>query len=287
MNVIESQIMPASIYPMELLQEMYQLESPEQKETRLKRLADYDASKHITAWQKFDKQQNKNVTIRYYPASWRLFELHLRYPYANFSSDIYLCDREADIVVVKCHLYLGPSYELSPKKAEAYKQGKLSMLDKIETAAKARCARDFGIGTEHALDIEDAEIGDYVPGEEPRQNQQRPSNQRPAPQKTSQTTEAPRQFTKVPETKHDPKTALQLRQELQALELLYVGSDKKEHVIDFNALVEITFKAEAEKGKVNIQKIKEKGDDLPPKYCERLESKLAELAAKKKQDEAA
>lgn len=188
MSIVESQVMPASIYPMELLAEMYQLESADQKAARLKRLAEYDASKHINEWEKFDKLQNQKVTIRYYPAAWRLFELHLRYPYANFSSEIYLCDRESDIVVVKCHLYLGPSYELSPKKAEAYKQGRLSMLDKIETAAKARCARDFGIGTEHALDIEDAEIGDYTPGEEPRATNNKPSasrqpattNQRPA-----------------------------------------------------------------------------------------------------------
>src|SRR5207248_1307517 len=30
----------------------------------------------------------------------------------------------------------------------------LSALDKVETGAKARAARDFGIGTEYALDME-------------------------------------------------------------------------------------------------------------------------------------
>ncbi len=34
-------------------------------------------------------------------------------------------------------------------------QGSLSSLDKIETGAKARAARDFGIGTEYALDMEE------------------------------------------------------------------------------------------------------------------------------------
>jgi hypothetical protein len=92
----------------------------------------------------------------YYPAAYRLFELNLRYENANFSSEIVHLDPERDFVIVKCRLYLGASYDLSGKKAEAMKQGPLSQLDKIETAAKARCARDFGIGTEHALDFDEA-----------------------------------------------------------------------------------------------------------------------------------
>ena len=36
------------------------------------------------------------------------------------------------------------------------KQGKLSELDKIETAAMAGAARNFGIGTEYALEIDEA-----------------------------------------------------------------------------------------------------------------------------------
>ncbi len=39
------------------------------------------------------------------------------------------------------------------------KQGTFAQLDKIETAAKARAARDFGISTELALDMEDEDNG--------------------------------------------------------------------------------------------------------------------------------
>ena len=53
----------------------------------------------------------------------------------------------------KARLYLGPDYDVSHKKAEALKQGKLSQLDKLNTAAKVRCARDMGIGTEYALEF--------------------------------------------------------------------------------------------------------------------------------------
>ena len=88
----------------------------------------------------------------YYPAAWRFYELNLRHPNANFSSEIILLDVERNLVVVKCRLYLGASYEQSEKKTEALKSGPLSSLDKVETAAKARCARDFGISTELALE---------------------------------------------------------------------------------------------------------------------------------------
>ena len=89
-----------------------------------------------------------------YPAAWRLYELTLRYPNANFSSEIMLLDVERNLMVVKCRLYLGASYEQSEKKTEAMKSGSLSTLDKVETAAKARCARDFGISTELALETD-------------------------------------------------------------------------------------------------------------------------------------
>jgi hypothetical protein len=68
-------------------------------------------------------------------------------------------DIEKDFVIVKARLYLGAAYDLSPKKAEAHKQGHLTELDRVETKAKARAARDFGIGTEHALDMDDLEAG--------------------------------------------------------------------------------------------------------------------------------
>ncbi len=109
----------------------------------------------MASWAANDR--GKSRTVNYYPAAWRLYELSLRYPFANFSSEIVHINPEKNFVVVRARLYLGPSYEDSPKKAEAYKQGPLSELDKVETKAKARAARDFGIGTEHALDMDDAE----------------------------------------------------------------------------------------------------------------------------------
>ncbi len=102
----------------------------------------------------------KNGPKEYYPAAWRLYELNLRYEEANFSSETLFMDLERNFVIVKCKLYLGVDYQMSHRKTEAMKQGQLSQLDKLETAAKARCARDLGISTELALDMEDGEIND-------------------------------------------------------------------------------------------------------------------------------
>jgi len=94
----------------------------------------------------------------YYPAAWRLYELNLRYPNANFQSQIIHMDMEHNFVIVKCTLYLGQGdLEMAERRTEAMKGGLLSQLDKVETAAKARCARDLGISTELALDITDDE----------------------------------------------------------------------------------------------------------------------------------
>lgn len=99
----------------------------------------------------------------YYPAAWRLYELNLRFENANFSSEILFMDMERDRVGVKCRLYLGPDFEMASRKTEAMKSGRLSELDKVETAAKARCARDLGVSTELALEIEDTYMEDDTP----------------------------------------------------------------------------------------------------------------------------
>ncbi|MBV9689683.1 MAG: hypothetical protein JO202_08215 [Ktedonobacteraceae bacterium] len=104
------------------------------------------------------KLKTRNGEVDYYPACWRLYELNMRYPNANFRSDILHLDPEHNFVIVKCTLYLGRGdLDMAERKTEALKQGLLSALDKVETAAKARCARDLGISTELALDMEDAE----------------------------------------------------------------------------------------------------------------------------------
>ena len=108
------------------------------------------------------KIRTKDGLKDYYPAAWVLYELNLRYEDANFSSEILHLDVERNLVVVKCRLYLGPDYEMSHKKTEAMKSGLLSQLDKVETAAKVRCARDFGCGTQYALEYEDSEIVEVV-----------------------------------------------------------------------------------------------------------------------------
>src|SRR6266516_981787 len=90
----------------------------------------------------------------YYPAAWRLYELSLKYPNANFSSEVLYFDVEKNTCLVKVRLYLGADYAQSDKKAEAHKSGPYTSLDKVETAAMARAARNFGIGTEYALEFE-------------------------------------------------------------------------------------------------------------------------------------
>ena len=119
------------------------------KETVMSEQKSYNPREHLV------KIRSKDGAMKdYYPAAWRLYELTLRYPNANFSSEIMLLDVERNLVVVKCRLYLGASYGESEKKTEALKSGTLSTLDKVETAAKARCARDFGISTELALETD-------------------------------------------------------------------------------------------------------------------------------------
>lgn len=110
----------------------------------------YNAKEHLVT---ITTRQGKKP---YLPAAWRLYELNLRYPNANFATELVYMDPERDFCIVKARLFLGCDYDLSDKKAEALKQGPLSQLDKVETAAKARAARDFGVSTEFALDFEEA-----------------------------------------------------------------------------------------------------------------------------------
>src|SRR5205809_8111760 len=64
---------------------------------------------------------------------------------------------EHNLGVVKAWIFDGKTYSESERRASAYKQGLLSALDKVETGAKARAARDFGISTELALDMDEAQ----------------------------------------------------------------------------------------------------------------------------------
>lgn len=162
-------------------------------EQRKNSLEAYNPAEHLISINKSGKN------ILYYPAAWRLFELSLRYSNANFSSEIIHMDVERNMVIVKCKLYIGASYEASEKKAEAFKQGKLSELDKVETAAKARCARDFGIGTEYALDMSPDET-DAV-----HEVKSKPA---PRPQQPACKSEPPQQLPAAPENAPSVKSLI-------------------------------------------------------------------------------
>ena len=92
--------------------------------------------------------------------------MRLRHPMITLESEIVHMDIEHNLVVVKAWIFDGKTYAESERRASAYKQGTLSSLDKVETGAKARAARDFGIGTEYALDMEaeDEQGTDGKPG---------------------------------------------------------------------------------------------------------------------------
>lgn len=110
-------------------------------------LSTYRARDHLI------KIKSKDGSLRdYLPASWRFYELSLRYEDANFSTELLYFDVERNFCIIKCRLYLGADYEFNTKKVEACKSGLLTNLDRVETAAQARCARLFGIGTEYALE---------------------------------------------------------------------------------------------------------------------------------------
>jgi len=94
----------------------------------------------------------------YLPASWRLYWLRLLYPQITIESEIIHLDVEHNLVVVKAWIFDGATYAESQHRASSYKQGLLSALDRVETGAKARASRDFGIGTELALDIEAEDV---------------------------------------------------------------------------------------------------------------------------------
>jgi hypothetical protein len=117
---------------------------------RLQALEQYNPADHLV-----DIKGRDGTMKPYLPASYRFYELNLRYSNANFSTDLIYYDMEKNFCVVRARLFLGADYDLSDKKAESMKQGLFTALDKIETAAKARCCRDFGIGTEYALEFSD------------------------------------------------------------------------------------------------------------------------------------
>ncbi len=117
---------------------------------RLAILEAYEPKEHLIS-----VGTNKDKTpVLYYPAAWRLYELRLRHPNFTLEAEIIHMDVESGMVIVKAIGYDGLDYASSNLKGTAMKQGKLLELDKVETKAKSRVARDIGIGTEYALDMD-------------------------------------------------------------------------------------------------------------------------------------
>jgi hypothetical protein len=118
-------------------------------EQNLQALETYNPVEHLM------QIRAKDGTMKdYYPANWRLYELRLRFPTITIEAEIVHMVVEHNMVIVKAWIFDGATYAESGRRASSYKQGLLSALDKVETGAKARAARDFGIGTEYALDKE-------------------------------------------------------------------------------------------------------------------------------------
>jgi hypothetical protein len=138
----------------------------------------YNAHDHLMTWTAFNKRSNKSEIVQYYPANWRLYELRLRYPTAKFEVDLILVDQERNFCIVRARLWVGPDYDTADVRAVAHKQGPLSELDRVETKAKARAARDLGISTELALDMDDTpdnEVqGTIITAERPTLDPDRP-----------------------------------------------------------------------------------------------------------------
>jgi len=101
------------------------------------------------------KVKTKEGLKDYYPANWRIYEFRLRYPGGILDAEIIHLDVERDFVIVKA---IALESALGQGKGTGFKQGRLSLLDKVEKLAKSRAVADMGIGTEYALVACDDEL---------------------------------------------------------------------------------------------------------------------------------
>src|SRR6266702_4090654 len=102
-------------------------------EQRLQTLEQYNPADHFITI----RSKKTGTETQYYPASWRLYELRLHYPHITIESEILHLDQEHNFVIVKAWIFDGRTYAESDHRASGTKQGLLSELDRVETAAKA------------------------------------------------------------------------------------------------------------------------------------------------------
>ncbi len=118
----------------------------------------YDARQHLV------QIRSKDGTMKdYLPANWRLYQARLEHPDIVLESEILHLDPEHNFVIVKALVFVGVDYASATLKCSAMKQGLLTQLDRVETAAKARALRDLGISTELALDHDDSDADAPAP----------------------------------------------------------------------------------------------------------------------------
>ena len=110
----------------------------------------YNAHDHLVTIRAKDGSQKP-----YLPAAWRLYQARHEIPDLVLESEIIHLDVEHNFCIVRACAFVGTDYASATFKCSAMKQGPLSGLDKVETAAKARALRDLGISTELALDMDD------------------------------------------------------------------------------------------------------------------------------------
>ena len=71
-------------------------------EQRLQALEQYNPGEHLV------QIRAKDGTLKdYYPATWRLYELRLKFPHITIESEIILLDVEHNLVIVKAWIFDG------------------------------------------------------------------------------------------------------------------------------------------------------------------------------------
>src|SRR5450755_1732504 len=232
-------------------------------EERLKTLEAYNPVEHLIS-----VGTNKDRTpVLYLPAAWRLYELRLRHPYFTLECEILHMDEERGTVIVKAIGYDGLDYATSNLKGTALKQGKISELDKVETKAMSRVARNIGIGTEYALDMEEED----APANRPQGNSGVPQNG--TSNHSNVRTDASAVLPQAPQTVptytnlSDIPSVRMLRETAANLSL------------EWDSVLAGAFERFITEGKVTLEALKNKGSELPPEYCKRIAIYLQAQAA--------